>query len=394
MDFFKIPSKKFDRYARKYFNRPITAYSRLAMLACKMIIKQFIDDAFRLANRNKEIRIAIILEGGLGDILFGVIYADSFIKQFALDKTVSIFIEQSVGAVKTLLNDRNDLDFRSLNEFTDCDFELVLSLTMMFPRAVRFTSAVEKDQQIFSYIKSLRKFEEEATWILGEDRQVNQLLWMLGSRLNRFSALTIGGLNIDKNFNLQVPDEGYKIFERYPELSKNKFITISRSVDKNSLYKDSIRLWSEDKYKKFIFEFKRIYPEYKIVYLGGDRTSYSKLNGVDVDLVGETSMAELMALLKESKVHLDGECGMVHIRHFICQKPSVVLFGPTSPKLKGYKENINIRNDEYCSLPMCEHILLEGQWSKKCLMNKLGTRAACIEAISVKQVIDSLKILL
>lgn len=130
------------------------------------------------------------------------------------------------------------------------------------------------------------------------------------------------------------------------------------------------------------------------MYLGGDKTTYSKLNGVDIDLVGETSIAELMALLKESQVHLDGECGMVHIRHFVCQKPSIVLFGPTSPKLKGYKENINLRNDGCCPLPMCEHILLEGQWSKMCLMNKLGTRATCIESISVRQVIDSFKILL
>ena len=395
MDFFKIPSKKLDRYVRRYTNRPIMAYLRLAILAFKMTIKQLIEELYRLAWKNKKKKIAILVDGGLGDVLFGVIYADSFIKQLALHKNVTIFVGQSVSAVKTLCNDRSYLNFKSLNEFKDQEFELVIALTMMFPRVVKFTSSIEKDKKLLTYIMSLRKFEEEATWILGEDRQLNQLLWMLGSGLNRFTALNIaGGLEIDTNFSLRVPEEGYKIFDRYPELNCKKFITISRSVDKNSLYKDSIRLWSVDKYEEFIIKFKEIYPEYRIVYLGGDKTTYSKLNGVDIDLVGETSIAELMALLKESQVHLDGECGMVHIRHFVCQKPSIVLFGPTSPKLKGFKENINLRNDGCCPLPMCEHILLEGQWSKMCLMNKLGTRATCIESISVRQVIDSFKILL
>lgn len=264
----------------------------------------------------------------------------------------------------------------------------------MFPRVVKFSSLLKKKSDLFEYILQLKQFEEKLTRILGDDRQLNQLLWMLGSGLNRLTALNIAGnLDIDENFTLQVPEAGYSIFERFPNLKNKKFITISRGVDAKNSYKDSIRLWSVKKYEELIAEFKFTHPEYNIVYLGNNKASCEKIEGVDINLVGETSISELMVLLNESKIHFDGECGMVHLRHFICRKPSIVLFGPTSPKLKGYSENINIRNGCSCPLPMCEHILLDGKWTNTCLKNT-SARGACIESISVKQVMDAFNILL
>ena len=53
---------------------------------------------------------------------------------------------------------------------------------------------------------------------------------------------------------------------------------------------------------------------------------------------------------------------------------------------KGYKENINIRKDKICSLPMCEHVILNDQWPKNCLKSD-DCRGACVEAIKPDEVI-------
>lgn len=394
MDYFKISSKKLDRYATKYSNNPILAYFKLAVLSCKMLGREIVDYSYGAIRTNKRIRIAIILKGGLGDVLFGGIYANAFIKNFRVGSETSVYVAQSVEVIRTVFNKISNIQFEQLNTFNERNFDLVISLTIMFPRVVKFSSFLKKKSDLFEYILQLKQFEEKLTRILADDRQLNQLLWMLGSGLNRLTALNIAGnLDINENFTLQVPEAGYSIFERFPHLKNKKFITISRGVDAKNSYKDSIRLWSVKKYEEFIAEFKFTYPEYNIVYLGSDKASCEKIEGVDINLVGETSISELMVVLNESKIHFDGECGMVHLRHFICRKPSIVLFGPTSPKLKGYSENINIRNGCSCPLPMCEHILLDGKWANTCLKNTTA-RGACIESISVKQVMDAFNILL
>ena len=389
MDFFKISRAKIDRYIRKYVNKPKIAYLKLGTLAYKTLLKEIIDDVYRVARRGG-VNVAIILDGGLGDVLIGIVFANSFVKTFSASNcTVSVFVGQSVSVVREMCKDSCNLNFQQLSTFKYRDFDSVISLSLTFPRVVTYSPVIENHKNLYKYIKDLIAFEDELTGICGEDRQVNQLFWLLGSGLNRVTALKVAGnMEIDEEFTLQVPKEGYKIFDRYPFLKRQKFITISRAVGKNPVSNDSIRLWSISKYEELVDRLKTKYPSYKIVFLGESKEFSNEIKGVDVNLVGETSISELMAILKESQVHFDCECGMVHLRHFISRRPSIVLFGPTSPSLRGYPENINIRNNGICSLAMCEHILLDGKWSQHCLLNK-SERGACIESISVNQVLDA-----
>lgn len=200
-----------------------------------------------------------------------------------------------------------------------------------------------------------------------------------------------GDLNItqDREFKLCVPAEGQEIFKKYPELEEGKFLTLTRSVDTNNTYQGSTRLWPVESYEKFIKLFKQTYPDYKIVYLGPNRKVCVDLKGIELNLVGKTSFSELLAILDRSTLHFDMECGMVHLRHFLGRKPSIVLFGPTSPKLKGHKENLNIQMEGVCSLPFCEHIILNGDWARSCLQ-KDSCEAACMKAISPEKVLKEL----
>ena len=48
---------------------------------------------------------------------------------------------------------------------------------------------------------------------------------------------------------------------------------------------------------------------------------------------------DLKILLKNALYHIDGECGMVHLRKALKTGPSVVLFGPTPIKFFSYSNN-------------------------------------------------------
>ena len=100
----------------------------------------------------------------------------------------------------------------------------------------------------------------------------------------------------------------------------------------------------------------------KIVQLGFSEDRCPKFNNIDIDLIGKTSLEEVKIILNNSIIHIDGEGGMVHLRHALHGGKSIVLFGATSPEFYGYSENINLRGDG-CS-HWCEWIT--ENWQAKC----------------------------
>lgn len=65
------------------------------------------------------------------------------------------------------------------------------------------------------------------------------------------------------------------------------------------------------------------------------------IEGVDVDLRGQTSFAASAIVLKHAMVHVDTEGGLVHLARSM-GTPSVVAFGPTPVSFFGYKANVNL----------------------------------------------------
>ena len=389
MNYFGISSQKLSRYLIKYSKSPANGYFRLMILCGKMFLKEIWHGLF--VKRHNNLRLSVVVNGGIGDILIGGLFAkylNEMLKNTNVRMEIFTPLKESVArdlfyktGIETLLY--------GLTSYKPLEYDVEIVLSLMIPRVTRYKKCSEINKWMDDYISELRKFEEENTCILSDDRQLNQLAWMLGSGYNRISALDVTKkLKIIDDLKLCVPPAGQAVFQRYPQLKTGSYITISRGVDQANQHKDSVRLWSVSKYEELIINLKKKYPEYLIVYLGASESSCKKIKGVDVNLVGKTSIPELMAVLNDAKVHFDMECGMVHMRHFLCRKPSIVLFGPTSPLLKGYPENINIRNDSACKLLMCEHILLEGKWTLKCLKTN-SQRSECIESISVSQVINA-----
>lgn len=396
MDYFGIPGKKLEDYSKRYAGSPAIAYIRLIAYAVKALVKHCFLPIFRFGGRKGKNRVALVLMGGIGDILIGGLYAKHLLKKIqGKNIHLDIFVSMSLDNARSLFWGTDVFPYlKSKSSYKAYNYDVEISLSMMFPRAVVCSECGVTDDFLKSYIENLKKFERESTWILTDDRQLNQLIWMLGGRQNRISALdATGDLALSDDLFLRAPESGLRVFERFEVLRKKPYITISRGVDSQNSYKDSTRLWSVDKYEDLLGQLKRQYPDLLIVYLGSDKNACAPIKGIDLDLVGETSLSELMAVLDRAKVHFDMECGMVHIRHFLNRRPSIVIFGPTSPTLKGYPENINIRNDSACVLPMCEHVFLQGEWSKVCFQNKT-CRGACVESVSVRQAMDAFRRLL
>ncbi|WP_158928312.1 glycosyltransferase family 9 protein [Acidisphaera sp. S103] len=72
----------------------------------------------------------------------------------------------------------------------------------------------------------------------------------------------------------------------------------------------------------------------------GSQTS-QPIEGVDVQLIGETKLADVAAILSGSMLHIDSETGLVHLAACV-GTVSCVMFGPTPAAYFGYDENINI----------------------------------------------------
>ncbi|MFQ6778252.1 MAG: glycosyltransferase family 9 protein, partial [Alphaproteobacteria bacterium] len=169
------------------------------------------------------------------------------------------------------------------------------------------------------------------------------------------------------------------------DLETDKYITFQTGCGKRT--NGNIRNWSIENYNKLVQLLHKKYPEYKLVQLGIENTDY--IDETDLDLRGKTNFNDLLVLLKNAKLHIDIEAGCVHFRHFLCAKPSVVLFGPTNKDFFGYPENMNI-SANVCS--GCEWV--HNNWNNFCVKNDSKT-AVCMCTITpnmvMKNIVEVLK---
>jgi heptosyltransferase-1 len=98
-----------------------------------------------------------------------------------------------------------------------------------------------------------------------------------------------------------------------------------------------------------------------------------------VDLAGQTSLKELAVLLKMSRVLITNDSGPMHLAAAV-GTPVVAIFGPTDPRKIGPygKGHVVLQHTGECSA---------------CRTGRKGTHS-CLEAISVEEVIETVKNLL
>lgn len=80
-------------------------------------------------------------------------------------------------------------------------------------------------------------------------------------------------------------------------------------------------------------------PDLIVVQIG--TTTSDPMPGVDLNLIGQTSLREVAGLLRATALHLDNEGGLVHLAACYGRR-SLVVFGPTPSDYFGYPHNINV----------------------------------------------------
>ena len=363
-------------YQRLYAAKPKKAAIRLIWWNIKSLFWTYVRDnfaeiSFPAQSDNKNIYILFELTGGVGDRVLAANYIAAFRNKYgyehicidvvvkAADKDRAIFrngyvIDHIYAACAfdfELAEKRYDL-WVSLERHPFIESQNLIKINLLRPELTEYIDAIET-----CYRKYYPVFEKRDG---AYELRKTKLDILLGKK--RIWQADIGGfLHIGEEPLYRLPmDED----ERYMEalhLVPGEFITVHRGNDAN-LSKDNNKLWGHESYVELIAMIKEQFPDLTIVQMGISKKRCPQMKGIDRNLVGETSMEQVKLLLKNSLLHIDGEGGMVHMRHMLSGGASIVLFGPTPVSFYGYSENINIKGS---GCPQCCEWCVSG-WHETC----------------------------
>lgn len=141
----------------------------------------------------------------------------------------------------------------------------------------------------------------------------------------------------------------------------------------------STKSWSLKHWSIFTREFKKWNKDIAIVQLGASKNS-RPIPNIDHDLRGIYSIRQSLNLLRGSKLHIDGDSGLVHAAHAMGVR-SVVIFGSTPAEFFGYPDNINL------SPKVCGGCWwLTRSWMRRC---PLHSTPKCIDSVDPILVLES-----
>jgi ADP-heptose:LPS heptosyltransferase/SAM-dependent methyltransferase len=159
------------------------------------------------------------------------------------------------------------------------------------------------------------------------------------------------------------------------------YVTVHDGFDNNARIApgQATKCWPIESWRRMVAELRAARPDLAIVQLGAAKSR--PIGGVDVGLLGRTSLAQTAWILKGSTLHIDTDSGLVHLARAVHTR-SVALFGPTDSGLYGHDDNINLRAGEcadcWWSTP---------DWLSRC---PRGLPApACMTAIAPSAVVET-----
>lgn len=162
---------------------------------------------------------------------------------------------------------------------------------------------------------------------------------------------------------------------------KSPYITVHSGINAafNIGMRTPLKCWPQEQWEPFLVLLKQKYPHLQIVQVGGKNSP--RFANTDKCLLGESSVEELPAILAGSRLHIDGESGLVQLTRWLPTK-AVVLFANTAPSLFALDKNINLPADA------CGHCMwLEGpSWHTDCLLGY--TTCANMQAHTVEKVLE------
>jgi len=385
----------------KYKNNSIRTYLfdfiPLLKVVCKDCKKKIYLFCFVLLSKfkfkdKKSLDIFFRFGGGIGDLFMSCLYFDKFCKKLTknihnMEINAYIQIDQDIQVGELLFKNykyvKGIFDKSTAHKVNLGDYDLAIELEINFPEIIFLKNI--NNQFLINYVNSVNKFNYFHDF---SDMNAEQQYCSIANktRITSMDIDNILGIKQDGEINLTIPKEYYSILDRY-NLKDRKIITLSRDIDINKRDPESTRLWSVKNYQILIQMIKKTYKDVFFIQLGSNKDRCVQISGIDLNLCGKTTFGELLVLLDVATLHIDCECGKVHIRHFLSRKPSLVLFGPTSIKNKGYDENINLRKTT-CNCEFCEWCV-GGGWQNFCIRTNSNI-PLCMEELEPGYVFNEL----
>lgn len=326
------------------------------------------------------LRICLSLEGGLGDLMVGLNWVCGFYKKFSPLCQIQLDIAFSnKQMVKAFVPDFVH-QIILLKEKKQKSYDLIINCVRC--PVVEYADVSRLPAAVLMYTQKLLDFEHEHRDLLlltpYKDTVTRNIFSSCVKRWHQADILD--ELNLTEEFGFSVPIHNEKETLKKFNLYGKKYITLNREGGSDQGW-ESTKLWPLSYYRKLVEELKRVYPNYELVEVGAGRGE--RMNNTHRNLAGKTSLEEINVILKHAVLHIDGEGGLVHLRHALKAGPSCVFFGPTSPEVYGYEENLNLRSSA-CSV-CCE--FYSKTWQRKCLRGK----CVCMESLSPEYVLEQIE---
>jgi ADP-heptose:LPS heptosyltransferase len=331
-----------------------------------------------------DLKICFQVSGGFGDYLVFANYLEYFRRKYSKDTDqIDIYFPMGIGSAKSIFDNSYGVNLidkeKNIKRKT---YDLYIKLSR-FPQIYFYREIKIKlmRPELLQYIALCKAFEIEHRdfFIFSPYRDGKTADYCIQRSQIRLQQPDIYGLlkiTQTYQFPLKIKCDEQQFLKKW-DLETDKYITIHHGCDVRYSY--STKLWKWENYDQLARLIKETFPELKIVQCGIDPELFPQMQNADINLVGKTTMEEVKALLKNSLLHIDNEGGLVHLRHALCAKKSIVLFGPTSDLFYGYAENENVRSN-VCEEP-CEWE--NAKWNISCKKIK---EVECYEAECMKKI--------
>ncbi|OGT77336.1 MAG: hypothetical protein A3G71_03265 [Gammaproteobacteria bacterium RIFCSPLOWO2_12_FULL_38_14] len=149
-------------------------------------------------------------------------------------------------------------------------------------------------------------------------------------------------LAISKTHLKIYPDHPSESYLASQSLTPHTYITIHDGFDNDFVHKThrSTKQWSLAHWENLCRLLQDSFPHLRIIQLGA-KTS-RPIPGITDSFINKTSLEEAAFILKNSKLHIDGESGLARIAAAL-QTPCITLFGPTNFEYFAIAGNINLK---------------------------------------------------
>ena len=352
---------------------------------------------FQIADGDENGHIAVVMYGGIGDLLIGKVWLESVIRKYDIDrKGIEIYFAENLKSdgeyiFKDSVPGENihTISMEGTDFFGGRHFATALRFCIV-PEVWQKGSSKKGESKdgFYSYIDRLwgygRKHYNRGFISAGDfsktirGRLVDDSEVLYHTAFDVFGDLMPYAEEGVRNIDKALCDE----YLGKAGLKGETYITLNTGLNEEYRCKKNTRAWAFDKWVELSEVIKSEYPNIKIVQIGLRMRDEDDIPA-DLHMNGRTSLEQVSFLLKNALLHIDYDGGLVHVRHMVGGK-SIVLMGSSATENHAYPENVYIQTK---ACKPCEWT--SPDWLSVCARG--CDTPICMDSITVEMVMDKIK---